>query len=60
MTQVASVFTLLSMFNLQGGRHVDYVTDMIVKSLGEALKKKNKSGVQIKPFQVSSATLSPD
>lgn len=32
---------------------MDYVTDNIVKSLTESLKKKNKSGIQIKPFQVS-------
>ncbi|XP_058125449.1 DNA topoisomerase 2 isoform X1 [Anopheles ziemanni] len=36
----------------KGGRHVDYVTDMIVKQLTEVLKKKNKGGVVIKPFQV--------
>lgn len=43
---------------MQGGRHVDYVTDNIVKSLTEGLKKKNKSGVQIKPFQVSFLVIS--
>lgn len=37
---------------LKGGRHVDHVTDMIVKQLTETLKKKNKAGIQIKPFQI--------
>ncbi|XP_045623508.1 DNA topoisomerase 2-alpha isoform X1 [Procambarus clarkii] len=41
-----------SIATTKGGRHIDYVTDMIVKNLTEALKKKNKSGVQIKPFQI--------
>ncbi|KAG5882166.1 hypothetical protein JTB14_002890 [Gonioctena quinquepunctata] len=36
----------------KGGRHVDYVVDMIVKQLIEVLKKKNKGGINIKPFQV--------
>ncbi|XP_069949301.1 DNA topoisomerase 2-alpha isoform X3 [Cherax quadricarinatus] len=41
-----------SIATTKGGRHVEHVTDMIVKNLTEALKKKNKSGVQIKPFQI--------
>lgn len=41
-----------SIATTKGGRHVDYVTDMIVKQMIEVLKKKNKGGVQIKPFQV--------
>uniref|UniRef100_A0A182IK02 DNA topoisomerase 2 n=1 Tax=Anopheles atroparvus TaxID=41427 RepID=A0A182IK02_ANOAO len=41
-----------SIATTKGGRHVDYVTDMIVKQLTEVLKKKNKGGVTIKPFQV--------
>ncbi|XP_042234851.1 DNA topoisomerase 2-like isoform X2 [Homarus americanus] len=41
-----------SIATTKGGRHADYVTDMIVKNLTESLKKKNKSGVQIKPFQI--------
>ncbi|TNN65299.1 DNA topoisomerase 2-alpha [Liparis tanakae] len=36
----------------QGGRHVDYVTDQLVGKLIEVVKKKNKAGVAIKPFQV--------
>lgn len=41
-----------SIATTKGGRHVDYVVDMIVKQLIEVLKKKNKGGIQIKPFQV--------
>lgn len=41
-----------SIATTKGGRHVDYITDMIVKKLIETLKKKNKGGVNIKPFQV--------
>ncbi|CAH0545849.1 unnamed protein product [Brassicogethes aeneus] len=41
-----------SIATTKGGRHVDYVTDMVVKQLIEVLKKKNKGGVNIKPFQV--------
>jgi DNA topoisomerase-2 len=37
---------------LQGGRHVDYVTDMLVKQLSEVIKKKNKGGIGVKPFQI--------
>ncbi|XP_056631793.1 DNA topoisomerase 2 isoform X1 [Diorhabda sublineata] len=41
-----------SIATTKGGRHVDYVTDMIVKQLIEVLKKKNKGGINIRPFQV--------
>lgn len=41
-----------SIATTKGGRHVDHVVDMIVKQLIELLKKKNKGGVNIKPFQV--------
>ncbi|XP_049810564.1 DNA topoisomerase 2-alpha-like isoform X1 [Schistocerca nitens] len=41
-----------SIATTKGGRHVDHVSDMIVKQLIETLKKKNKNGIQIKPFQV--------
>lgn len=37
----------------QGGRHVDNVTDQVVTKLIEVVKKKNKGGIAIKPFQVS-------
>ena len=36
----------------QGGRHTDHVADQIVTKLIEVVKKKNKGGVKIKPFQV--------
>lgn len=41
-----------SIATMKGGRHVDYVVDMIIKQLIDILRKKNKGGVQIKPFQV--------
>ncbi|TNM92697.1 hypothetical protein fugu_018099 [Takifugu bimaculatus] len=37
---------------LKGGRHIDYVVDQIVAKLIEVVKKKNKAGVTVKPFQV--------
>lgn len=41
-----------SIATMKGGRHVDYIVDMIVKQLIDIVKKKNKGGVAIKPFQV--------
>lgn len=41
-----------SIATTKGGRHVDYVSDMLVKQIMESIKKKNKGGVNIKPFQV--------
>ncbi|XP_055377306.1 DNA topoisomerase 2 [Condylostylus longicornis] len=41
-----------SIATTKGGRHVDSVVDSIVKQLIEVLKKKNKGGINIKPFQV--------
>lgn len=41
-----------SIATTKGGRHVDHVVDNIIKQLIETLKKKNKGGIQIKPFQV--------
>ncbi|XP_034948461.1 DNA topoisomerase 2 [Chelonus insularis] len=41
-----------SIATTKGGRHVDHVTDLLVKNLTELLKKKNKGGVTIKPFQI--------
>ncbi|XP_036151138.1 DNA topoisomerase 2 isoform X2 [Monomorium pharaonis] len=41
-----------SIATTKGGRHVDHVTELIVKQLIETLKKKNKAGVAIKPFQI--------
>ncbi|XP_035203438.1 DNA topoisomerase 2-alpha [Oxyura jamaicensis] len=41
-----------SIATTKGGRHVDYVADQIVNKLIEVVKKKNKNGVGVKPFQV--------
>ncbi|XP_063973742.1 DNA topoisomerase 2 isoform X2 [Diachasmimorpha longicaudata] len=41
-----------SIATTKGGRHVDHVTDLVVKNLLETLKKKNKGGITIKPFQI--------
>jgi DNA topoisomerase II len=43
-----------SIATTKGGRHVDYVSDMIVKQVMDTIKKKNKGGITIKPFQVKS------
>lgn len=42
---------------LQGGRHVDYVADQVVSKLIDVVKKKNKAGVVVKPFQVRTRPL---
>jgi len=36
----------------KGGRHVDHVADAVVKSIIDNIKKKNKTGINIKPFQI--------
>uniref|UniRef100_A0A7M4E424 DNA topoisomerase 2 n=1 Tax=Crocodylus porosus TaxID=8502 RepID=A0A7M4E424_CROPO len=41
-----------SIATTKGGRHVDYVVDQIANKLIETVKKKNKAGVGVKPFQV--------
>ncbi|EDW13467.1 DNA topoisomerase 2 [Drosophila mojavensis] len=41
-----------SIATTKGGRHVDHVVDNVIKQLIEVLKKKNKNGISIKPFQV--------
>lgn len=43
-----------SIATTKGGRHVEYIADMLVKQLLEVIKKKNKGGTVIKPFQVKS------
>lgn len=43
-----------SIATTKGGRHVEYISDMIVKQVLETIKKKNKGGISIKPFQVKS------
>ncbi|XP_018431523.1 PREDICTED: DNA topoisomerase 2-alpha [Nanorana parkeri] len=41
-----------SIATTKGGRHVDYVADQIVTKIIDVVKKKNKGGVAVKPFQV--------
>nr|CAD7454987.1 unnamed protein product [Timema tahoe] len=41
-----------SIATTKGGRHVDWIADMIVKQIIETIRKKNKGGIQLKPFQV--------
>ncbi|XP_010770504.1 DNA topoisomerase 2-alpha [Notothenia coriiceps] len=41
-----------SIATTKGGRHVDYVADQVVAKLIDVVKKKNKAGVAVKPFQV--------
>lgn len=41
-----------SIATTKGGKHVDYIMDMILKQLVEIVKKKNKGGTTIKPFQI--------
>lgn len=49
---IKNVFVTLMFCMFQGGRHIDYVVDQIVAKLIEVVKKKNKAGVSVKPFQV--------
>ncbi|KAJ0060186.1 hypothetical protein NL108_004054, partial [Boleophthalmus pectinirostris] len=41
-----------SIATTKGGRHVDYVADQVISKLIDVVKKKNKAGVIVKPFQV--------
>lgn len=41
-----------SIATTKGGRHVDYIAEQCVSKLIEVVRKKNKGGVNIKPFQV--------
>ncbi|XP_041462217.1 DNA topoisomerase 2-alpha-like isoform X1 [Lytechinus variegatus] len=41
-----------SIATTKGGRHVDYVADQVITKLIETVKRKNKGGVNIKPFQI--------
>lgn len=41
-----------SIATTKGGRHVDHVTGLVLDKLAEVVKKKNKAGVQVKPFQL--------
>ena len=37
---------------MQGGTHVNYIVDQVVSKLLEAAKKKNKGGMDLKPFHI--------
>jgi DNA topoisomerase II len=41
-----------SIATTKGGRHVDYITEQVVKNLTELIKKKNKNGNAIKAHQI--------
>ncbi|XP_075703179.1 DNA topoisomerase 2-alpha isoform X1 [Rhinoderma darwinii] len=41
-----------SIATTKGGRHVDYVADQIIAKIIDVVKRKNKGGVSVKPFQV--------
>lgn len=41
-----------SIATTKGGRHADYIADQVVSKLAEVIKKKNKNGVSVKPFQL--------
>ena len=41
-----------SIATLKGGKHVDHVTDMVVKTLIEGINKKDKTGMKISPKQI--------
>ncbi|CAL1599176.1 unnamed protein product [Knipowitschia caucasica] len=41
-----------SIATTKGGRHTDYIADQVVSKLIDVVKKKNKAGVIVKPFQV--------
>uniref|UniRef100_A0A6Q2XLA8 DNA topoisomerase 2 n=1 Tax=Esox lucius TaxID=8010 RepID=A0A6Q2XLA8_ESOLU len=41
-----------SIATTKGGRHTDYVADQVTAKLIEVVKKKNKAGVVVKPFQI--------
>merc|ERR1719228_1175146 len=41
-----------SIATTKGGRHVDHVCDLIVKNIIDKIKTKNKTGINIKPFQI--------
>ncbi|KAI0978809.1 hypothetical protein GJ496_000179 [Pomphorhynchus laevis] len=43
-----------SIATTKGGKHVDYITDQIVNKLQESVKRKNKTGAEIKSHQLKS------
>ncbi len=49
---LCSIVCLFNVLYQQGGRHVDYVADQVITKLIDTVKKKNKGGMKLKPFQV--------
>lgn len=49
--QFQQVSFVNSICTIKGGTHVNYVADQIVSQLIEAVKKKDKKGAPVKPFQ---------
>lgn len=43
-----------SIATTKGGRHVDYITDQLTSKIAEVVKKRNKGGKDVKPFQIKS------
>ncbi|KAJ7354850.1 DNA topoisomerase 2-alpha [Desmophyllum pertusum] len=41
-----------SIATTKGGTHVNYVTDQITDKLMAAVKRRNKGGIEVKPFQI--------
>ena len=41
-----------SIATLKGGKHVDHVADMVVKTLTDSINKKDKTGMKISPKQI--------
>ncbi|XP_054168345.1 DNA topoisomerase 2-alpha-like [Oppia nitens] len=41
-----------SIATTRGGKHIDYIADQIVHKMVDIIKKKNKAGINIKPFQI--------
>ena len=41
-----------SIATLKGGKHVDHVSDMVVKTLTDSINKKDKTGMKISPKQI--------
>ncbi|KAM4691900.1 LOW QUALITY PROTEIN: DNA topoisomerase 2-alpha [Rhinophrynus dorsalis] len=56
MTMSEKGFQQISFVNsiatTKGGRHVDYVADQIINKIIDIVKRKNKGGITVKPFQV--------
>ena len=47
-----------SIATTKGGRHVDHVADAVIKAIIDRIKKSNKTGINIKNFQVCEVFIS--